>query len=668
MKSAMPVLALIALATFSHAGAVEVSPIGKVIEMIAALETKVIGEGETSQKIYEEFAEWCEDTSKDLGFAIKTGKGEVRDLKATIEEEGATVASLTTTVEELAASIATNEGDLKAATKIREEEAGTFAALEKETSEIIDTLERAIGIIKKNGAAMLQTKGVDSVAQALEVMVGAASITSADASRLTALVQSSNDSDDDGAPDPSVYENQSGGIVETLGGLLEKAEGQLDDARKKETASLNNFEMLKQSLEDEIKFGNKDMADAKKGIAESSEKKATAEGDLAATSKDLEADIQALADLHRDCMAKAEEFETETKSRGEELKALATAKKIIKETTSGAASQSYDLNQLSFLQVGNYQAVHFVRDLAQKQHSPMLAQLARRMSSAMQSGSGDVFEKVKTLIADMVEKLEAEAEADATEKAYCDKQMAETTAKHDDKSTEIEKLTTKIDAATAQSAKLKEEVAELEKALSALTASQAKMDKVRQDEKAAFKTNSAEMELGLGGIKKALQVLRDYYAADKDHASADGAGSGIIGLLEVCESDFSKGLAEITAAEESSQAEYEQETKDNEIETATKTQDVKYKTKEGADLDQSVAELTADRSGVQEELDAVNEYLEKLKDRCIAKPESYEDRVARRDAEVAGLKQALQILEGESVLLQRSTRHVLRGAGKHLAA
>ena len=122
------------------------------------------------------------------------------------------------------------------------------------------------------------------------------------------------------------------------------------------------------------------------------------------------------------------------------------------------------------------------------------------------------------------------------------------------------------------------------------------------------------------------------------------------------------------AAEEAAQASYEQETKENEIETATKQQDVKYKTKESADLDKEAAELTSDRSGVQEELDAVNEYLEKLKERCIAKPESYETRVARRDAEIAGLKQALEILEGEAVLLQRSSKRVLRGARKHIAA
>merc|ERR1719399_1864110 len=85
---------------------------------------------------------------------------------------------------------------------------------------------------------------------------------------------------------------------------------------------------------------------AKKGLADSQGKKANAEGDLAVTEADLEEDIKTKATLHSDCMNAAEEFELSTKSRGEELTALATAKKVIKETTGGAAEQSY-----SFLQV-----------------------------------------------------------------------------------------------------------------------------------------------------------------------------------------------------------------------------------------------------------------------------------------------------------------------------
>merc|ERR1719333_854227 len=424
--------------------------------------------------------------------------------------------------------------------------------------------------------------------------------------------------------------------------------------------------MLASSLKDEIKYATKDMNKAKKDLATSEEAEATAQGDLSVTSADLAEDVKDLATLHQDCMTGAEDFEAETKSRGEELKALATAKKVIQEATSGASDLSYSFLQMrmsSGADLANLEAVRVVRDLAQRQNSAALAQLASRMEATMRSGSKDIFAKVKGLIADMIEKLLKEAEADATEKAFCDKETAETTAKKEDKEAAIEKLSTQIDAMSAESAKLKEEVATLEKELADLAKAQAEMDKLRSEEKAAYDANSAEMEKGINGVKLALKVLNEYYAkADKAHGSADGAGSGIIGLLEVCESDFSKGLAEMIATEEEAAADYEQLTKENEIEKATKEQDVAYKTKEAKGLDKDTAEATADRSGVQEELDAVLEYYKGIQARCIAKPESYADRVKRREAEIAGLKEALSILDGEAVLLQRSANHTLRGA------
>merc|ERR1719390_481726 len=521
---------------------------------------------------------------------------------------------------------------------------------------------------------MMQLRGSKSVVDALNALVQASVINSADSKRLTALVQSSQDAqeedDEVAAPAAAAYKGHSDGIIGTLEDLREKAESQLEQARKAEQTSLHNYQMLKQSLTDEIEFANKDMDAAKKGKAASEEGKATAEGDLAVTTKDLDEDESTLSTLHQDCMTGAEDFQAETKSRGEELKALATAKKVIVEATSGAQDISYGFIQVSMssgADLANFEAVRFVRDLAQKQKSTALAQLASRMVTMMRGSHGaDIFGKVKGLIQDMIEKLQAEAEADATEKAFCDKEMAETEQKKADKEAAIEKLSTQIDSQTAKSAKLKEEVATLQKELSALAKAQAEMDKLRAEEKAAFDKNSAEMKKGIEGVKLALKVLNEYYAKDdKAHASADGAGSGIIGLLEVCESDFSKGLAEMTAAEDTAASEYDRETKENEITKATKEQDAKYKTKEAKGLDKETAEATADRSGVQEELDAVNEYYSGIKERCIAKPESYAERVKRREAEIAGLKEALTILDGEAVLLQKSSKHALRGIRQH---
>merc|ERR1719424_1632485 len=213
----------------------------------------------------------------------------------------------------------------------------------------------------------------------------------------------------------------------------------------------------------------------------------------------------------------------------------------------------------------------------------------------------DPFTKIKSLITDMVATLESEAEEDASQKAYCDKEMGETTAKKDDLTAESDKLFIKIAQDKSSSAKLKGEVATLQNELAAMAKAKAEADKLRADENAAFKKNSAEMKQGVNGVQMALKVLKEYYAQDSSHGAAEGAGSGIIGLLEVCESDFTKGLTEMTAAEETAAAEYEAYCKEDEIAVTTKSQDVKYKTKEAAGLDKAVAELSTDLSSVTDE-------------------------------------------------------------------
>merc|ERR1719155_147905 len=95
---------------------------------------------------------------------------------------------------------------------------------------------------------------------------------------------------------------------------------------------------------------------------------------------------------------------------------------------------------------------------------------------------------------------------------------------------------------------------------------------------------------------------------------------------------------------------------------AAKEQDVKYKGKEATALDKAVSDQSNDRTSEQAELDAVVEYLGKLNDMCVAKAEPYAEKVARREAEIAGLKDALNILEGESVLIQERSKRTLRGS------
>merc|ERR1719439_330724 len=140
----------------------QTNPIEKVIEMLSDLQQKIIGEGEAAQKVYDEFAEWCEEESKNLQFEIKTGKSQAEDLTSTIEKAVSDIKAGEEAIEELAKKIATAEADLKAATEIRDKEHSDFLAVEADLVDTVDALERAIGILEremaKTGGAFLQLK------------------------------------------------------------------------------------------------------------------------------------------------------------------------------------------------------------------------------------------------------------------------------------------------------------------------------------------------------------------------------------------------------------------------------------------------------------------------------------------------------------------------------
>merc|ERR1719157_269569 len=121
----------------------------------------------------------------------------------------------------------------------------------------------------------------------------------------------------------------------------------------------------------------------------------------------------------------------------------------------------------------------------------------------------------------MISKLEAEAQAEATEKAYCDEQIAKTESKKAELEEDIAKLTSKIDTAAARSAGLKEDVKELQAELAALAKLQAEMDSIRTESHAAYVEAKADLELGLEGVRKALGVLRNYYGGSAAVVQAD---------------------------------------------------------------------------------------------------------------------------------------------------
>merc|ERR1711920_873619 len=306
-------------------------------------------------------------------------------------------------IDGLASDIATAGSELKDATAVRGKESADFVASEGELVESIDALGRAISILDKEMAknpaafAQIDPKNMNGALQAFRTILDAAALSGSDQQKLTALIQSQqgDDADDDelSSPAAAAYKTHSGNILDVLEDLKEKAEGQLSDIRKAEVNTRRNFNLLKQSLEDQMAADTKDMDDEKSGKAAAEESKAASQSDLDMTNKELANSKKQLATAQSSCVKIAADHDATVAARNEELKVIAEALKILTETSSGAEGQTYSLVQLeksslrSRADLAGREVLEMVRSLAKKEHSSALNRLASRIAAVARYGS-----------------------------------------------------------------------------------------------------------------------------------------------------------------------------------------------------------------------------------------------------------------------------------------
>jgi len=679
-------------------------PLGKVNELLQTLKAKIMKDGESEAKAYGEFVEWCHRSSYDLNYEIKNYAKIQEKQEARVGALVSDIAVAESKIEELSGAISESQSELNEATAIRAKEQSDFAATEKELTEASDSLSRAMSIISaemaKNPAALTQ---IDKVGRGLLLSLGnvvdAAGVASSDRQKLLAFVQSRQAEEDEvGSPAAANYQSQSGSIATVLGDLNEKAQGELADARKVEADSKHNFNLMRQSLEDQMAADVKDMNLEKSAKAAADEEKATTEGDLTTSSTDLAENKESLETSMSDCMQAAGDHEATMIARTEEVKVITKAIEILKEEASGAGEISRAIfNKYSFLQtasmkkstmrtrtdLANTEAAAMVRKLAREQHSAGLAQLASRIAVVVKYGGQDganPFDKIKGLISQMIIKLEKAAEAEATEKSYCDEQTTKTEAKKEELEHDHAKLKARIDKAIARSAELKDFMRGVHEEIAHLSQSLAELNSIRSEEHANYVKAKTDLEDGMAGVQRVAAILIEYYgnsaaliqegsqsqafleqpAAPQRHEKSSKAGGPIIDILEVVESDFAATLTKEEAQEADSDREFQKINTDKGNLKISKEKGLQYKKPELVALEKQISDLVNDKETLGSELSAVLQYYAEVNARCVAKPHSYEDGKARREAEINGLKDTLSTLESEGAFVQRKRR--MRGS------
>lgn len=692
-------LSLFVLGVVSLSSEEGVNPVAQAVMLITQLQSSVLTDGQKEEEAYRKYARWCSSSATSHMEETKTLTQEKDQLEAEIEKALSDIDDSANRIEELSKQLSTLDSQLKDAKDVREKEAKAFTETEGQLLQSVDMLGRAIDVLdkaKSKGTAFVQRmatgSGLKGVLLAVGEVIKSAALSSSGIDDVDTLLQSGEKAlDEDAAGDDAaqaapagaykVYEPKSGNIVEVMESLREKAETQLSKLRAGERKAMQNYALLKGSLDGRQQQAKKDMDQEKQDKSASEESKAKMSGDLEVCVKGLKEAQSALDETQKVCMQAAADHEATNKARTEELRQLAEAKKVIQQTMSNAAKKTYSFVQVSTvsvlkaggaLGVTGHQVTDLINRLASEQHSQALAQLASRISATLrytQANEADPFGKVKKLIKDMVARLDREQAAEAKEHAYCQSETKKANERKEELEDETQKLKGKIDQAMSASTELKGQVAQLQKELAQIQNLLKDLTQAREDEHKAFVEAKADLQKGLDGVRTAMRVLRDYYAADDESLlqtdstetndaeqpkppqkfqKSSGAGAAILGLLEIVESDLAKNLAAEETEEAAAVSEFEESSQENRLLMTSMEKDVEYKTREFKGLDKSVTELSGDYQTASQELAAVNEYLSKLDERCVARPEAYAERKARVEKQIQGLQEALDILGGGS--------------------
>jgi len=306
--------------------------------------------------------------------------------------------------------------------------------------------------------------------------------------------------------------------------------------------------------------------------------------------------------------------------------------------------------------VPQQRVAQYLSGRAQDLNSRVLSALAVRVAD-------DPFVKVKKMIKDLIVRLMEEANEEAEHKGWCDTELSTNEQTRKEKTEAVETLHAEIDQLQASIAKLTEDISDLTKAVSELDIAMTKATKLRQEDKKENIQTIADAGEAQTAVAQALTVLKEFYAKageatalvqqpeifDSPYKGMQSENGGVVGMLEVIESDFARLEAETKAAEATAQKQYDTFMTDSKVDKAAKTKEIEHKTTKKQDQSQALTTKSGDLEGTQKELDAALAYFDKLKPSCVDSGVSYENRVARRKEEIESLQEALRILNGEDL-------------------
>jgi len=665
----------------------------KVVQMLQDMSAKAKKDKNEEQVAFAEFETWCTHEKAQLKESIKKGGESIEVLSASIQKLGNEAKTLGEEIGTLQNNVAEFEADMKAATAQREKDHAAFLAEEQDYGESVDAIERALQVLAKQShdrpgasASLLQVQENTQIPDKAKAVISA--------------FMDMMDEDGDAAPEANAYEFQGGGIVAMLQKLKDDFRAKLGQCQKEEMNSKHAYDMKYADLKDSVENANKDIDEKTITKERKLEQQGLDKKELASTTQVKAEDESTLKDTTTECEEKILSFDEKQKLRTEEIEALATAINILTGDAMQSGSQHLALPQqaTSFAQLRGQNSeaevtenIHrhltdFLASEGSRLHSKELSMLAQKLEA-------DPFAKVKKLIDSMITRLLEEAHADADHEGFCDTEIGKSKVTRTKLSEDIDGLNAAIEEGKSTIMSLTEETATLTKEVADIDAARGEATKMRTAEKAKNKATVQDSKDAAKAVAAATAVLKKFYegastatallqmekdsrpimgtdewnalanpnfkgTVDKGHKSGmqtfgkqykgqqDEAG-GVLAMLETIASDFNNIIADTSSAESQSQTAYDDFMAESKKNKAMKEKKISMNNADKAATETKVQDDTKDLKGTQDELLAADRYYAKLVPQCFDKGQTFEERTASREAEIASLKQALKILSGQ---------------------
>jgi len=638
------------------------NPVTKVVNMLNEMVEELEHEAEADKDLYEEMGCWCETNDKEKTKAVGDGESRVNSLGSEIQSLTSTSARLNAEIKDLTSEVTKNDKALDSATALRKKQLAEFNAEEKDMLASITSMKGAVTALSKHHeSSFLQesTSHRSSSASALHALMRrqlqkhASLVSEVITPHQQNILDNYFEISQPSMLQTTVKQPQSGQIFGILKGMKESFEKNLENSQKEETENNNAYEDLKAAKTSEIAAGKSLVETKTQELAAADEKNAADKQDLEDTQDTLEEDVKFLANVKSKCESLDAEFQERTKTRQLEIQAVGKALSFLNsDEAHDLFTRTLSLSQ-NFLQMQQHS---LKRSMVAKLWARASMHMDPRFAALQVTLRNAAFEKVVKNIQEMVDKLTTEQKDEVALRDLCIDEFHNNNMADEEKHRDKDELTAKIEDFASTVKQLGQEIEALKKAIAESLVNIRRGGEDRAKQNKEFQTTVADQRATQKLIKGALNALKGFYGASFLQQPAFEAqeknkkSGGVMGMMQTVISDAQTLEAEAIRGEEEAQKAYEDFVKDTNASIDTMKKDLVNKTENKAKATKDMVERSAELDGVKTEITELQKQAADLHSRCDFVLKNFELRQSTRGGEIASLKQAINILGGNSFI------------------